>query len=46
LDEEGKVSVETWNLVKRLPPSPIIFKKILNVKNLIGESGNWNDLLN
>ena len=46
LDFGGKVAIETWKVLNRLPTSPHIFKDIVCLKGVRGcEKRNWNEIL-
>ncbi|KRW99755.1 Armadillo-type fold [Pseudocohnilembus persalinus] len=48
LDQKGQVANETWKLVSRLPPSPIIYKKIValqEVREAQNKEEAWNKYL-
>ena len=46
LDYGGKIAIEAWKLLNRLPTSPEIFKEIIQLKGVRGEqSKNWDLIL-
>ena len=46
LDYGGKIAIEAWKLLNRLPTSPELFKEIIELKGVRGEqSKNWDLIL-